>query len=139
MGYLNCGFDQLSELNEKRAIDLGYPIDHWSPMQWGDAMAGEFGELGFELLTLLQVCNTIKKLERGRPEDIAELPALYERIGLESADIVIYLDLMLKRVDSYVGAVHILADGPIKKQSLRDFVRAKFNLTSKKFGSSITW
>lgn len=135
-----CGFAKLAKLNHER-VNADYPtfaghgVDVWTPMQWSAAMAGELGELGMELLTLLQLCNTIKKLERGLAVDLKDIEALLDRIGEESADIIIYLDLMLKRVDNYA-----LEMGVVRPDyRLREIVAKKFNKTSAKIESEVVW
>jgi len=123
MSYLECGFEKLSDLNTKRAGEQYHDIDAWSPMQWGCAAAGEMGEL----------CNAVKKLERGRPEDLEHIDALVENIGEEAADVIIYLDLLLKRVNQ-IQSLHGLDELDLKR-----CVRDKFNKTSDKIGSKVTW
>lgn len=92
---------ELRKVNEKRCNEgFNIKLSDWSLSQWSNAVAGETGEL----------CNTIKKVERGdfhkRPENQSDNPeynnafaaAQYrEEIGKEAADIVIYLDLLCAR------------------------------------------
>lgn len=138
MSYLECGFEKLSDLNDKRAGEQYHEIDAWSPMEWSAAMAGEIGELAVELGELLAVCNTIKKIQRARPEDVAKIKQLMDNVGDESADIVIYLDLMMKRLNSFADRSYI--DGEkLRRLNLHDCVRDKFNKTSDKIGSKVHW
>lgn len=69
---------QLSIANKLRCSAFGHEIEDWSWPQWGNAVAGEVGEM----------CNLIKKIDRG-DTDIS-----IDDIANEAADIVIYLDLL---------------------------------------------
>jgi len=83
MGYKNKTdvLKQLSAANKDRCQIFGHELNDWSAPEWGNAVAGETGEL----------CNKIKKLHRG---DVIDL----EDIGREAADVVIYLDLLCQRL-----------------------------------------
>lgn len=79
-------FDELRRVNYERCNKDIRPIDEWSPLEWGGAMAGEAGEL----------CNFLKKLRRGskvKKKDIAH----------ELADVVTYADLVAARMDIDLG------------------------------------
>lgn len=78
----NLTFKELKEANTKRNITLFGP-DKWIPEQYGNAIAGEVGEL----------CNKIKKLAQGR--EISQ-----EEIEEEIADIVIYADLIATKFNT---------------------------------------
>ncbi len=127
MSYLECGFDKLSDLNDRRAGEQYHEVAAWSPMQWGCAMAGEAGEL----------CNVLKKLERGRPEDLESFHELFLQAGEETADIIIYLDLTLKRLNQMMEEMY--PGSQTHALYLRDCVRDKFNKTSEKIGSEVFW
>lgn len=98
-------FDKLREANVTRCESAFHKCDDWSPTDWACAMAGECGE----------ACNLIKKLRRG--EDIENTD-----IGKELADIVIYADLLAKRL----------------RLDLGECVREKFNEVSKRVNSDVT-
>jgi hypothetical protein len=115
----DCGFQKLSDLNDMRAGEAYHNIEAWSPMQWGCAAAGEMGEL----------CNLLKKFERANGNDAAAMVAIIDGIPDEIADVIIYLDLMLKRVNLATGGA----------TTLREAVARKFNKTSTKIGSSVRW
>lgn len=99
--------DQLRRVSLQRAGEAFHSVDYWSPMQWGCAIAGEAGEL----------CNLVKKLERGRDDDPDDINAIAD----EAADVVIYLDLLCARL-----GIDLASAIPIK-----------FDKTSEKVGSSI--
>lgn len=99
---------ELKKVNEKRSLEgFGVKLSDWALSRWGNAVAGETGEL----------CNIIKKVERGdfhkRPENASDnteynnayAAAQYRvEIGKEAADIVIYLDLLCTREGIDLGA-----------------------------------
>jgi NTP pyrophosphatase (non-canonical NTP hydrolase) len=72
--------DRLRSINIERCEAAFHKLDHWGPMQWACAMAGEAGE----------VCNAVKKLERGDGN--------LDDIKAEVADTIIYLDLLAARL-----------------------------------------
>ncbi len=74
-------FNGLRKANVLRCEEVFFPLNSWSPTDWGCALAGEAGE----------ACNFAKKLKRG--EDIAHI-----QIGFELADVVIYADLFAARL-----------------------------------------
>jgi MazG nucleotide pyrophosphohydrolase domain. len=91
-------FDDLRAVNVARCEDVFHPINEWSPTDWACAMAGECGE----------ACNEIKKLRRldGADSDFDTIERRAElrlQIGKELADIVIYADLLAKRLDIDLG------------------------------------
>lgn len=109
-------FEHLREQNEKRCNGFLHPIDGWSPSEWSNAMAGECGE----------ACNITKKMRR--LEDITmkgqmnketdqDLQVLIEELTEEVADVVIYADLLLARMQI----------------SLSDAIKNKFNKTSETY------
>jgi NTP pyrophosphatase (non-canonical NTP hydrolase) len=70
-------FDELRKVNVARCEKDIRPINDWSPLEWGGAMAGEAGEL----------CNFLKKMKRGakvKKKDLAH----------ELADVITYADLI---------------------------------------------
>ena len=78
-------FAQLRNANVRRLadFDIYYQISerNWSPAEWGNALAGEVGEL----------CNLLKKLLRGQHIPIRDIMD-------EAADAQIYLDLLAHRL-----------------------------------------
>jgi NTP pyrophosphatase (non-canonical NTP hydrolase) len=82
-------FQQLTEGNRKRrntAVAYEKVRAEWTIADWGNALAGETGEL----------CNLIKKIRRGDNIDLAE-------VGKELADIVIYADLLADTLGLNLG------------------------------------
>ena len=75
-------FDAFHEENVKRCEKMFHSVDEWSESDWGNALAGEVGEL----------CNMIKKRRRG--EDIP-----VEELAKEMADVFCYLDLLSEKLD----------------------------------------
>lgn len=73
--------NQLREASRKRCSAFGFELDEWSVTDWGNATAGEVGEL----------CNKLKKIRRG---DIIPLVS----VGEEAADVAIYLDLTCQKL-----------------------------------------
>lgn len=80
-------FEHLAVVNRQRCEESYFPVDHWSPTDWGCALAGEVGEL----------CNLLKKRRRG---DVVSL----EDVADEMADVAIYLDLLATRHGIDLGA-----------------------------------
>lgn len=72
---------QLKEASRKRCAAFGFELDEWTVTDWGNATAGEVGEL----------CNKLKKIRRG---DVIPLMS----VGEEAADVAIYLDLTCQRL-----------------------------------------
>jgi len=79
-------FSELREVNLARCNENFRPIDDWTPLEWGGALAGESGEL----------CNFLKKLRRG--EHIKK-----KHIAHELADVVTYADLTAARLGIDLG------------------------------------
>ncbi len=112
-------FDDLRRANVVRCEESYHEIEAWSPTDWACALAGEVGE----------ACNLVKKLRRlasSRQETVAVLQTtsarvLVDQIADELADVVIYADLLSARLGI----------------DLTDAVRAKFNDTSLRIGSSV--
>lgn len=80
-------FRELRAANVIRCEQSYFPVGHWSPTDWGCAVAGEVGEM----------CNLLKKLLRGDDVPI-------ESIAKEIADAHIYLDLLAARLAIDTGA-----------------------------------
>jgi NTP pyrophosphatase (non-canonical NTP hydrolase) len=78
---------QLKKANAQRCPYFGHTLEEWALPQWGNAVAGETGEL----------CNVIKKIDRGDVTDKRDGIDLREKLGEEVADVVIYLDLLCQR------------------------------------------
>lgn len=79
----------------------------WSPADWMVAVVGEVGELA----------SNLKQVRRG---DVS-LEEMRPKIAKEMADIVIYLDIMAKQYNIYLGAEII----------------AKFNEVSERVGARV--
>lgn len=119
-------FGELRAVNVKRCGDVFHSLEAWSSTDWATAVAGELGEVGTELLALLALCNTVKKLRRldGADASLDTIEArdlLRAKIAEELADVVIYADLACARVG----------------HSLEAAVRSKFNLVSERRGSAL--
>lgn len=97
-------FKEFSKLNKKRCEESFFPLNHWSLSDWATALAGEVGEM----------CNMIKKRNRGEDIDTAE-------IGKEIADIVTYADLLSSRLGL----------------DFEDIIKKKFNEVSDRKKSNI--
>jgi NTP pyrophosphatase (non-canonical NTP hydrolase) len=109
-------FGDLRALNVARCVDVFHAINDWSPTDWACAMAGECGE----------ACNEVKKLRRLDGDDadfdtVEQRAKLRIKIGKELADLVIYADLLAKRLDL----------------DLARCVVEKFNEVSERRGSTI--
>jgi len=100
---------QLQKANKKRVPAFGHTLESWSLPQWGNAVAGETGEL----------CNVLKKIDRG--DFTLEEANEKEIIANEAADIVCYLDLLCQRAGVDLGTA----------------VVNKFNSISDRIGSDI--
>ena len=81
-------FNQLRKTNVERCEAVFHPLKSWIPEQWGNATAGEVGEL----------CNKLKK-RFGRKETSTTL----ESIADEAADVVCYLDLLTASIGIDLG------------------------------------
>jgi len=98
-------FQEVRAVNSRRGQMFGH--DEWNPAEWGNALAGETGEL----------CNLLKKYIRQSPGD--PLPEdLIPDIKKEVADVFLYLDLLCDHLEI----------------SLADAVINKFNEVSVKRG-----
>jgi NTP pyrophosphatase (non-canonical NTP hydrolase) len=75
-------FAQLSRANIGRCNESFRPINDWTPLEWGGALAGETGEL----------CNFLKKIRRG--EKIKK-----KKVAHELADVIAYADLLASALD----------------------------------------
>ena len=99
---------ELKKINPERSLDgFGFDLHEWSLAEWGNAVAGETGEM----------CNFIKKMHRGDLNHVRGRECVAE----EMADIIIYLDLIATR------------EGINLEQAIID----KFNKVSDRIGSSI--
>ena len=98
-------FQQLREANAKRQDEWEAGTE-FSLVYLGNAMAGECGE----------ACNVIKKLERERLGARGS-KASAQDLGEELADIIIYADLIARKMNIDLG----------------EAVRDKFNKTSEKY------
>src|SRR5690242_5081133 len=104
MGYQNKTdvLKQLKAANKDRCNVFGHEIADWTAPEWGNALAGETGEL----------CNLVKKLHRGDEISI-------EDIGREAADVVCYLDLLCQKlgIDLQTAVVNKFNEVSEKKKS----------------------
>jgi NTP pyrophosphatase (non-canonical NTP hydrolase) len=119
-------FGGLRSANVSRCEDVFHSLEAWSATDWATAVAGELGEVGAELLALLALCNTVKKLRRldgadASMDTIEARDLLRAKIAEELADVVIYADLACARVG----------------HSLEGAVRNKFNRVSETRGSLV--
>lgn len=102
-------FEKLREVNVERCVRFGHGSvkSGWNDAEWGNAIAGETGEL----------CNILKKRIRrlisDPPMSILQLDA-----ADEMADIIVYLDLLAARLNI----------------DLERAIVSKFNATSVKHG-----
>lgn len=104
--------DEVSDINKMRCDEWHKDAQPWTSADWGNALAGETGEL----------CNVIKKIRRietGVPgsKDPGEFE-LRLMLKQEIADVYLYLDLL---------ATH-------HNISLSEAVREKFNSVSEREG-----
>lgn len=130
MEKISLSFAALREANIKRCSMKFHPVEAWDSADWGNAMAGEFGEVAGELLDLnmlmlkffkkLKACDTIKKMMRQMEGD-AEFEVLKNRLRLELADVIIYADLLSALLNIDLG----------------EAVRDKFNEVSAKRKANI--
>jgi NTP pyrophosphatase (non-canonical NTP hydrolase) len=76
-------FSTLRKFNVRRCVSsFKHSLNDWSEAEWGNAIAGETGEL----------CNLLKKRLRGESipdDDVAD----------EIADVIIYLDLLSAKIE----------------------------------------
>lgn len=78
--------DILEQLkNKSKERQCYYDAKSWSLPEWGNATAGEVGEL----------CNVIKKIHRG--DFTLEEANDKNLLAYEAADVVIYLDLLCQQ------------------------------------------
>lgn len=103
-------FNELRDANVSRCVKFGHGgIEGWNEAEWGNAIAGETGEL----------CNVLKKIIRQMPSDPNQIE-LRSMASEEIADVIIYLDLLAAKLDLHLGAC----------------IKLKFNKTSEKHGFS---
>jgi len=110
MGTLNennyeRSFNGIRNANRDRVLYFSH--DEWNAAEWGNALAGETGEL----------CNILKKMIRQMPSDPC-ISELRNDAAKEIADVFLYLDFVAAYLD-----LDLLA-----------CIRAKFNETSEKHG-----
>ena len=124
-------FERLREANVERCNNyFNHKIDSWSGAEWGNAMAGEHGEVATELadmmslilkfMSTLKSCDTLKKALRQMEGD-PYFKDIKSSLGLELADVVTYADLIAARFGIDLG----------------EEVRRKFNIVSDKRGSPL--
>ena len=88
-------FKDLSVANRSRCLRWHPPeSDDWTIGDWGNALAGEVGEL----------CNVLKKIRRHQSGVIStyntpELQDLQEMAMEEAADVLLYWDLLLAKLE----------------------------------------
>jgi NTP pyrophosphatase (non-canonical NTP hydrolase) len=106
-GFSAPGFQwaAMSAINRERAARWhpGYPDDQgWTGGDWGNALAGEVGEL----------CNVVKKLRRHEARhstsyNTPEVETLRASLVEEAADVMLYLDLLLGKYDITPGDLSV--------------------------------
>lgn len=92
---------QFSALNKTRALHWHKSgLDSWSPAEWGNALAGEVGELCNVLKKLLRHDKGIQQLavEVGKPYQSTKRAELVLAAAKEIADSYTYLDLVAARL-----------------------------------------
>lgn len=81
---------EISATNRSRCARWHMEGEEWSAADWGNALAGETGEL----------CNVIKKIRRREtgvlptPYNTPEMHELMSKVKDEIADVFLYLDLV---------------------------------------------
>lgn len=80
-------FESLRQANVDRVTEFGHGNldDGWNVAEWGNAIAGETGEL----------CNVLKKFIRQTELDPDPI-TLTEMAAEEMAEVVIYIDLLAR-------------------------------------------
>lgn len=106
----DLSFRELRIASETRNSENAGGESDWGLPDWGNALAGETGEL----------CNLIKKARRTLPTD-PSLEDLKDDMAHELADIVTYADLIANKLGVDLGQA----------------VREKFNIVSKRRNSSV--
>lgn len=114
-------FREVSETNHERAC-VWHPggLDEWSPAEWGNAAAGEMGELCNVLKKILRVDCGIQQAEQnmsGKQEQQYR-NVLVQKAAQEIGDTFLYLDLIATRLGL----------------NLEDCVRDTFNRVSEREG-----
>jgi len=104
--------DEIRHLNQERCDRWHNNKDDWTLGDWGNALAGEVGEL----------CNVVKKIRRHEINasvkyNTPELFALLDSFSEEVADVLLYLDLLCWKVG--IGPDHLL-----------EILKSKFNEVS---------
>ncbi len=100
-------FTALRDANLERQKEYGESAPHMSLSYWGNAIAGEVGE----------VCNVLKKLER-EAMGLKGSRDTVEHLAEELADVRIYMDLLEAKMGIDIDAAIV----------------RKFNATSEKLG-----
>jgi NTP pyrophosphatase (non-canonical NTP hydrolase) len=85
-------FDKFSETNRRRNREYFADCKEWLEVDWGNAIAGEVGEL----------CNMIKKRRRSW-KDSDRIPDV--ELGKEIADAICYLDLLADKLGLNLGEI----------------------------------
>lgn len=90
----------IHEINQERKLEWHGPGNEWSPAEWGNALAGECGEL----------CNVLKKILRESQGINTKQYApgqLRQMAADEIADVYLYLDIIAEElsIDLYEAIV----------------------------------
>lgn len=106
-----------SQMNRKRCeVGFGNELADWSPAEWTNAMCGESGEAANVAKKILR--HTTGARGNAASEDMDTLRA---RLIDEIADVIIYADLCIQRMDGDTSAAVI----------------SKWNRTSEKIGYDV--
>jgi len=108
--------DAIRLINQKRCDRWHNNKEDWTLGDWGNALAGEVGEL----------CNVVKKLRRHESKvsleyNTPELNVLIDNFAEEVADVLLYLDLLCWKAG-------------VKPYTLERILEQKFNEVSQAQG-----
>lgn len=87
-------FRYVSQINKERALEWHKGgLEEWSPAEWGNAAAGEMGELCNVLKKMLRISTDIQQANGKSFQQLRQMAA--QEIG----DTFLYLDLVAQRLD----------------------------------------
>ena len=126
---------QFSALNIARAIHWHKSdLDSWSPAEWGNALAGEVGELCNVLKKILRHDKGIQQLavEQGKPYEGGRRAELIEDAANEIADAYTYLDLVAARLGLDVQQCVVRKFNEIsEREGLPQFFETRYELANR--------